>query len=176
MSDTEPLPYRLSERLEHVDSLDGTIDAVAPVVRRLPKPLRDLLHGKPAGHPIHPVAVLVPSGAWISAAVLDLLPGNGRAARTLIGVGVLSAAPAVAAGLVDWSILGRRQQRVGLVHAVANAAALGLYAASWATRTRGSRTGGGRALAFAGLTLVSVAGYLGGHLTYRQGAGVDVER
>ena len=171
MTRTEPLPYRLTAKLEHVEALDGAIPPLARFWRRLPKPVRDLLHGVPAGHPIHPVAVLVPTGAWLSAAVLDLLPGNRKAARRLVGVGVLSALPAVAAGWVDWSILRRDEQRVGLFHAAANASAVGLYGASWLLRRRG-RQGAGVVLGLGGLALVSVAGYLGGHLTYRQGAGV----
>ncbi|MBI5160579.1 MAG: DUF2231 domain-containing protein [Micrococcales bacterium] len=166
----EPLPYRLTARIETWPALDGALDAVSERVRAVPKALRDALHGKQAGHPLHPVAVLLPTGAWMSASVLDAVPGTGRAARTLVGVGVLAALPAVAAGLVDWSMQRRDQQRVGGVHAMANTAALALYSLSWLRRRRGAS---GVLPALLGLGLISAGGYLGGHMTYRRGVGVE---
>jgi uncharacterized membrane protein len=122
---------------------------------------------------VHPIAILVPAGAWISAAVLDFIPGQGRAARTLVGVGLLAAAPAAAAGVADWSALEQKQQqRVGIVHWAANLMAIGLYSASYVQRRRG-RAVSGRVLGLLGLALISGAGYLGGHLVYRQGANVE---
>jgi nitrite reductase/ring-hydroxylating ferredoxin subunit len=99
-------------------------------------------------------------------------PAPPRAATTLIAFGTASAAPAIAAGLVDWSSLSRDQRRVGLVHAAANAVALGLYAGSLAARFTGRR-GLGKMLAYAGLTVASTGAYLGGHLSYEQGAGMN---
>jgi len=174
MTEHETLPVRLAQIAERADSLDPAVTRVSAIVRRLPKPLRDVLHGVPLGHPAHPIAILVPAGAWISAAMLDVLPGGRRAAQTLVAAGIVTATPAVATGLVDWSGLGREQQRVGAVHAIANTAALGLYTASWLARRRGSHVGGA-VLGFVGLAVVSASGYLGGHLTYRQGAGVTLD-
>ena len=45
-----------------------------------------------------------------------------------------SAVPAAAAGLADWSEMTKDRRRVGLVHAAANAVALGLYVGSLAAR------------------------------------------
>ena len=60
-------------RLEHARVLDPVIERVHGIVDALLKPraLEDVLHGVPAGHPLHPALVLVPAGAWISAAVLS---------------------------------------------------------------------------------------------------------
>ncbi|MBF4618954.1 Rieske 2Fe-2S domain-containing protein [Clavibacter sp. VKM Ac-2873] len=161
-------------RIEDADALDPIVDRVKGVVTALLKPraLADLLHGVPFGHPLHPAAVLVPTGAWISSAVLDLLPGNERASRALVGVGVLSAAPSIVSGYADWSQLHEQQMRVGIVHSAANAVATGLYGLSWIQRARGRHTSG-KVLGFAGLCLVSAGGFLGGHLAYRQAAGAD---
>ncbi|NYF56307.1 Rieske 2Fe-2S domain-containing protein [Micromonospora purpureochromogenes] len=134
--------------------------------------VRDLLHGVWLGHPLHPAMVQVPVGAWISAAVLDLLPGQRRAATTLIGLGTVSALPAAVAGLNDWAALARDQRRVGLVHAASNSVALVFYAGSLAARMRG-RHGMGRALAYLGLSAASAGAYIGGHLAYKQGAQVS---
>jgi nitrite reductase/ring-hydroxylating ferredoxin subunit len=62
--------------------------------------------------------------------------------------------------------------RVGLVHALSNTAAVGLYTASLACRATG-RTRAARTLGFLGLTAVGAGGMLGGHLAYRQAAGVN---
>lgn len=134
--------------------------------------LLDLLHGTWLGHPVHPVLVQVPVGAFVSAAVMDALPSQQRAATTLIALGTVSAAPAIVVGLADWSSLSRDQRRVGLVHAAANAVALGLYAGSLAARFAGRR-GLGKILGYAGLTVASSGAYLGGHLSYEQGAGMN---
>jgi nitrite reductase/ring-hydroxylating ferredoxin subunit/uncharacterized membrane protein len=160
--------------LEHLVVLDPVIDRVHGVVDAVLKPraLEDVLHGVPAGHPLHPALVLVPAGAWIGAAVLDVVPGTERAARVLVGAGVLGALPAIAAGWADWARSRRQQQRVGIVHAVANETAWVLYSASWLAR-RGGRDGLGKALGLAGFGLVGLGGYLGGHLGYRQAVGAN---
>ena len=80
--------------------------------------------------------------------------------------------PSALAGFTDWSQLHPQQQRVGLVHAAANVTATGLYLASLVQRARGSQ-GSGKVLAYLGLATVSAGGFLGGHLTYRQAAGVN---
>lgn len=171
----EAWPVReLMTRIERAARLDRWSD---PIQRRVmsiirPRGLRDLLHGVWLGHPLHPALVQVPIGAWTSTAVLDLLPGQRRAATTLVGVGILGAIPAAAAGFNDWAALSREQRRVGLVHAVANQIGIVLYLGSYVARLRG-RHGTGRTLAYLGFAAVSGGGYLGGHLAYKQAAGVN---
>jgi nitrite reductase/ring-hydroxylating ferredoxin subunit len=165
---------QLISRLERARQLDGVSDRLQQAVTATlqPQGLRDLLHGTWIGHPLHPVLVQVPVGAFISAAVLDLVPGGRRAATTLIGVGAASAVPAMAAGLADWSEMTKDRRRVGLVHAAANTVALGLYLGSLAARF-GGRPLRGKALAFAGLSVAGGGAYLGGHLAYAQGGGTN---
>ncbi|MGW1377464.1 Rieske 2Fe-2S domain-containing protein [Streptomyces sp. NPDC002446] len=154
-----------------MQKLDVLITPVQRVVRGLPLGrARDVLHGLPIGHPLHPVLVQVPIGAWLSSAVLDVVPGTRRSARLLIGVGVLAAAPAALAGWVDWAEQHEDQMRTGLVHAASIAVAIGLYSGSWVQRGRG-RTLLGKALGMAGLCAAGVGGMLGGHLAFRQAAG-----
>jgi nitrite reductase/ring-hydroxylating ferredoxin subunit len=161
------------DRLETVADLDRVGDPLRRGVRAVLRGrIRDVLHGVWLGHPLHPVAVQLPVGAWMSAAILDALPGTGRAATALVGVGTASALPAVAAGWNDWSTLSREQRRVGLVHAAANAMAVSLYAASTVARLTG-RQRWGRRLSYAGLGVAGVGAYLGGHLSFRQAAGVN---
>ncbi|MGW4600646.1 Rieske 2Fe-2S domain-containing protein [Streptomyces sp. NPDC004457] len=164
---------RLLDRLEREPRADAVIDAIRKGVQALPLGEgRDLLHGRWLGHPVHPLMVQVPIGSWLSAAVLDLYPGRTREAGLLVGVGLASAAPAALAGWVDWAELHRQQQRVGLVHALANSAAVGLYAASLGCRVRG-RGAAGRTYGFLGLAAVAAGGMLGGHLAYRQASGAN---
>ncbi len=164
---------RAVDRLERWPGADRLIDAVRAVVRAAPLgDARDALHGRWLGHPVHPLMVQVPIGTWLSAAVLDALPGQRRAARALVGVGLAAAGPAAVAGWTDWAELPKEQQRVGLVHAAGNVTAVGLYAASFAARCRG-REARGKALGLAGLAAVSLGGALGGHLAYRQASGAN---
>lgn len=161
------------ERLEGSPRLDAALGPLRRAVHALPLGgARDALHGRWVGHPVHPLMVQLPIGSWMSATVLDLLPGQRRGADVLVGLGLVTAAPAALAGWVDWADLRKPQMRVGLVHATTNVAAVGLYAASLSARLRGRRARG-RLLGLAGLTAVSVGGALGGHLAYRQAAGAN---
>jgi nitrite reductase/ring-hydroxylating ferredoxin subunit/uncharacterized membrane protein len=160
--------------LESADGLDPIVAKAGGLFEKLlaSQRLRDLLHGVPFGHPVHPVAVQVPIGAFTSVAVLDLVPGTAKPARLLVGFGVASILPAVAAGWADWLQLHEQQKRVGIVHAAANVTAVVLYAASFLQRTRGKQASG-KLLAAAGFSVLAGAGFLGGHLAYRQAAGAN---
>ena len=165
-----------AEIIENSEALDATVSTVGDAVDSVlgDGVVRDVLHGAPLGHPAHPVAILVPAGAWISAAVLDFVPGQQEAAQALVGVGLLGVVPAAAAGIADWSMLReQKQRRVGIVHWAANLTAVALYSASYVQRRRG-RHASGTVLSLAGLAIVSASGYLGGHLAYRQAANVEV--
>ncbi len=163
-----------TDRIERSPRADRPIRILAKAVRRRigPGPLRDLLHGVPTGKPLHPPLANLSLGLWAATAVLDVTRHDPRASRALVAGGLATAMPAVAAGVTDWSALHREQQRVGFVHAIANLTAFGLYAGSLVFRMAG-RDRTGRVLSFAGLGAVSLGGYLGGHLAYRQAAGAN---
>jgi len=168
-------PFDLVNRLEHLRVVDPIAAKLSGIVQALPGArLKDALHGVWLGHPLHPAMVTVPIGSFTSAAVLDLLPEDryGDAADAVIAVGVASAVPTAAAGFVDWADLNTSGQRTGVVHAFANNVSLTCYIASLVARRRGNR-GRGRLLALAGLAAVGVGGLIGGHLSYRQGAGAN---
>ncbi|RNE56992.1 Rieske 2Fe-2S domain-containing protein [Cryobacterium tepidiphilum] len=162
------------ERLEDAAWLDPLAKPLRRVARAALRTrwLADILHGVPFGHPLHPSVVLVPIGAWSSAAILDALPENERASRLLVAAGVAGAVPSALSGYADWSNLLKKQSRVGLVHAASNFTAVLLYTASFVQRSRG-RQGSGKVLGYAGFGAVMVGGFLGGHLAYRQTAGVN---
>lgn len=162
----------LASTLGRLSALDAVADPLQGLVLRLPPGhLKDALSGTPAGHPLHPALVAVPIGAFTSVAVLDAAGTHPAASRHLLGFGILSVVPTAAAGLSDWGDTTGAERRVGLVHALGNVAATALMAASWWRRGRGHD---GRILSTAGLGLVAFSGWLGGHLSYALGVGVDV--
>lgn len=167
-------PFDSLDRLEGLAALDPVILPLRTFVQRAfrPQALRDVLHGVWLGHPLHPVLTDVPIGCWTSAAVLDLVPGTGPAASTLIATGVAAWFPTAWAGWTDWSELHTPEQRTGLVHALANATALALYGGSLLARRRGAY-GAGKLLGYAGLSSVLLGGMIGGHLSYRRAAGTN---
>jgi len=167
-------PAILAERVEQAHALDPVVRRLSDVVvRALPAgPRTDALHGVPFGQPVHPALVRLPVGCWTSAVLLDLFRGTDRATRMLIGAGVAVTVPAAATGLADWSALHRDQQRVGLVHAVCQGSAAGLFLGSLAARTSG-RPRYGRVLSGCGLLMATAGAYLGGHLALRLGAGAS---
>jgi len=165
---------RVTDGLERWGALDKVGAPANRLVLKIIKSgaVKDLLSGTSLGHPVHPLLVAVPIGSWVSASVLDATPGdNAAAARRLVGLGVLAALPAAAAGLSDWSDTAGAEQRVGALHAGLNLTAIGCYAGSWLYRRRA--TGAGPALAVAGGAAMAVAGFLGGHLSYALGVGID---
>lgn len=175
MARGNPLLVRgLVNRLEQTRKLDAVSDRLAKVIKELRRPqaLRDFLQGVWLGHPLHPAIVAVPVGSWFSAGILDALPRQERAATVLVGTGLAAVPLTAAAGATDWSNLAPEQRRVGLVHAVGNVTAAGLYAGSLWARLN-DRTTLGRALGYLGLSVASMSAYLGGHLSYKQASQVS---
>jgi nitrite reductase/ring-hydroxylating ferredoxin subunit/uncharacterized membrane protein len=160
-----------------LDALDPLGKALGKAVRSAVKPrsLKEVLSGSWLGHPLHPVLTDVTIGTFTSAVLLDWLGGEASrpASRRLLGLGLVSATPVVASGASDWAdteVASDSARRIGLVHAATNAVASSLFAASYAARRRGAD---GRLLALAGGAALTAAGYLGGHLSFAEGVGVD---
>jgi nitrite reductase/ring-hydroxylating ferredoxin subunit/uncharacterized membrane protein len=161
------------ERIEQSSALDGLGQRLSGVLRKaIPEgPIEDALSGTPIGHPVHPAIVAVPIGAWTSAVLFDVL-GDDVAARRLIALGCAAAVPAAASGATEWLSTEGAERRVGLVHALLNYAALTSYGMSWLARRRGERARG-VTLSVVGAGLLTASGWLGGHLAYALGVGVD---
>jgi len=162
------------DRVADTTAIDRVVEPVRRAVRGAlrPQALTDFLHGTWLGHPLHPVLAQVPVGSWVSAGLLDLIPPLRPAATTLIGAGVAAAVPTAVAGAADWSEAATGVRRLGVVHATANTAALGLYVGSLVARGRG-RAALGRGLAYAGLGIAGSSAAIGGHMSYSQSAGVS---
>nr|WP_296064962.1 Rieske 2Fe-2S domain-containing protein [uncultured Actinoplanes sp.] len=167
----------VSPRVEQAASLDQVAGALARAVQRVAPDgsfVNETLSGTDLGHPLHPPLTDVVIGAWTSGVALDWLGGKpgAPAADWLVALGVLSALPTAAAGLNDWATLEGPDRRLGLVHGTTNVVATGIFGASWLARRAGRRSLG-RVLALVGYGTVSLGAFLGGHLSFRRGTGVD---
>lgn len=173
-----PVPRELvARRIEAMKGLDGVAGVVQRALRTaVPQEsqLKDALSGTWLGHPVHPLLTDVVIGAWTSAWFLDLFGGEEMHAASdrLVGIGVLAAVPTAATGLSDWAELGGGARRVGAVHAAGNTTALTAYTLSWLARKAGRR-GLGVFLSLVGSGAATFSGFLGGHLSYGKGVGVD---
>ena len=146
-------------------------DAAGPTGRSV----KDALHGKWLGHPLHPALTSVPLGAWTTALALDAAgngdPGMRRAATFAMGVGLAGALGAAVTGLTDWSETGGTARREGLIHGLLNVTATALMATSFLVRKQGSHDDG-RVCAWTGFAIALGAASLGGDLVFRQRVGV----
>jgi hypothetical protein len=158
---------RWTRRLEDATVLDSPVRALEPSIRALfgTGARASVLRGEWLGHAVHPLLTDVVIGTWTSATALDLLggPDASNPAQLLIGTGLLAVGPTAWTGWAEWSAAGSRDKRVGLVHAVTNGLAIGIYAGSWISRKRG-RHGVGARLALTGAAVLGFGAYLGGHL------------
>src|SRR5205809_272554 len=102
----------------------------------------------PYGHPIHPILVTVPIGAWTASLIFDIAsrivsnPGFlTQASEWLIGIGVPGALAAAVFGFLDLLAIppGTRAFRTGLVHMSLNLSVTVAYAVNFLWR-QGSYT------------------------------------
>jgi uncharacterized membrane protein len=152
------------------------------------RPVSALLAG-PYGHPLHPILVTVPIGAWVASLVFDI--GSHVASRAgaladgslwLIAIGVLGALAAATVGFLDLLAIptGTRAFRTGLLHMTLNLLVTAAYAVGFAWRHgsygHGGAVGAGQlVLSAVSLAVLAVSGYLGGKLAYRYGIRVADE-
>jgi hypothetical protein len=169
------------DEIEGAEALDAPAEAVGTAVRRLtsPRALKEALSGTWLGHAVHPLLTDLVIGSFVSATVLDVIGprDDGAASRRLIALGIATYGPTALTGVNDWADVERTDggvRRAGLVHAATNAGALSLYVASFAARRRGEH-GRGVALGLGGAAALAFAAFLGGHLSFAKGVGVDRE-
>ncbi|MCI0393566.1 MAG: Rieske 2Fe-2S domain-containing protein [Chloroflexi bacterium] len=149
---------------------------------------KELLQGKPFGHPLHPALVHLPIGLFILTLLLDLgslaQPGNGLvrgAFYTLIG-GVATALLAAIPGLVDWSDIRQDHpaKKTATLHLALNLTVVGLNGVSLILRygslDAGATPAAPLALSLLAVVILSYSGYLGGTLVYTDGIAVGRHR
>jgi nitrite reductase/ring-hydroxylating ferredoxin subunit/uncharacterized membrane protein len=172
-----PVAMRQLKLIDRIASLRG-LDAVAGIVRdathRVLRPgvAKDLLHGVWLGHPLHPALAQLSVGCFTGAAVLDIRGDHGDGTARLIRWGLAAGLPTAAAGLADYADAHEEQQRIGVVHAAANSAALVSYLASLRLRSAG-RTRAGTVAGLVGFALMAGGAMLGGDLSFRRAVGAN---
>jgi uncharacterized membrane protein len=137
------------------------------------------------GHPIHPILVTVPIGAWIASFVFDIashVVDEGAqtysdGAELLIAIGIIGAVVAAVWGLIDYLRIERGTPafKVGTIHLIVNGVVIVLFAMSSIIRRNADEeatNGGLIVLSIVALALLSVSGWLGGKLAYRYGVRV----
>jgi uncharacterized membrane protein len=139
---------------------------------------------KLAGHPIHPMLVVLPLGLFIAAVVFDAIalwggsPGLAVVGFWNIAGGVIGGLLAAMFGLVDWLAIprGTRAKSIGLMHGGANVLVVLMFLYAWVTRFRAADvtiTNGLFIVEIVALLIGCVGGWLGGELVDRLGVGVD---
>ena len=137
-------------------------------------------------HPIHPMLVPIPIGAFFIALIGDILhtlrpedPFWYGVSFTCIGIGLLFALTAAVFGAIDYLGLqmSSRAFRLATWHAVLNVFMALAYAASFLLRRQNGAVTPNRwplALGFAlvGFGLLCVSGWIGGKLAYEHRVGV----
>jgi uncharacterized membrane protein len=142
------------------------------------------------GHPLHPMLVTVPIGAWTASVVFDVashlvkVPGFlVQGAEWLIAVGIVGALAAAGAGILDFYVIpaGTRVYRTVALHMSLNLVVITAFGANFVWRYGGLHKPGPvpaaqLAASAASLVFLAVSGYLGGKLTYRYGVRVADEQ
>jgi nitrite reductase/ring-hydroxylating ferredoxin subunit/uncharacterized membrane protein len=175
----ETITQRIVEALPFLDRI---ADAVQPEVQKAVEAggttVRNVLDGTPMELPLHPALTDVPTGAWTAAITFDALDvatgsrAMRNAADATLALGVAGGFAAAATGLSDWRYLSGGARRMGMAHALLNAAGLFLSVTSLVLRAAGRRNAG-RLAFLAGFSLSGTAAHLGGELSYNYGLRVN---
>ena len=141
------------------------------------------------GHPIHPVLVTLPIGAWTFALVFDLISYASAEPRIwshgamwLMLFGVVGAGLAAVFGSIDLLNVprGTAAFATGRIHAVLNSTALVIFLCNFIWRYRSQDNWeaapvGSLVLTVVGMAVVGASGFLGGKLAYHYGVRVADE-
>lgn len=140
------------------------------------------------GHPIHPILVTVPIGAWLASLVFDIAShvvddgaeGYSDGADLLVAIGIIGAVLAAIWGFLDYRRIERGTPafKTATTHLIINDVVLVLFIVSWIIRRNADdevTSVGLIVLSAVALALLSFSGWLGGKLSYRYGVRVADE-
>ena len=158
---------------------NGLANVMAAIFRVLGRPgrlLQDLLNGSWLGHSLHAVLVDIVIGGATVVLLFDVLrvffgvEGLTLASTWALGLVVLSAVGSIFSGLTDFKDTppSHAERDVAVLHGLVNIVATAFVAVSFV-----QRLGGAHDLAFwlllIGYGVVSVGGYIGGHIVFKHG-------
>jgi uncharacterized membrane protein/nitrite reductase/ring-hydroxylating ferredoxin subunit len=156
--------------------------------------LKNLLQGKPLGHPLHPILVHLPIGLFLLSLIFDVAGkfcGSGERAEAFVvpayytmSVGIFFALVAAIPGIADYTSIRRDHpaRRTATWHMILNVIVVVLYIVNLAIRSRthdpfaGSVANMPFVLSIIAIVLLSASGYLGGKMVYGDGVGVGRHR
>lgn len=158
------------------NGIASAVDAVYRVLGRPGKLLQDFLNGSWLGHSLHAVLVDVVIGAATAVLLLDVLrvffavDGLEVAATWVIGLAYLSAVGSILTGLTDYkdTAPNSSERDITGLHGLTNVVATGFFAASFFQRL-GDSHDAAFWLLLIGYLIVSVGGYIGGHVVFKYG-------
>ena len=140
--------------------------------------VKDAIDGTWLGHPLHPILVTIPLGAWTCTTVLDLFSLGSedaaleRGADATLWIGLVGALGAIPTGVTQWSDIEGPDRRVGLFHGLLNGGIGLLNLTSGILRLTGRRRAAVALSTTAYLTAMFTA-YLGGELSFAKGIGIN---
>jgi uncharacterized membrane protein len=146
---------------------------------------KEVIQGKPIGHPSHPMFVHFPVALYIFAVVLDILsrvgdfPGAPLAATWAIIGGFLGTVAAVVTGLVDYLGMtpGSRLKRWATRHMLLQLTTFALFLVNfllrWPSRDQPEADMAWIIIGVVGIATLSVGQWIGGILVYRMGMRVE---
>ena len=154
----------------------GLMDAIFRVLGRPGRLLQDFLNGSWLGHSLHAVLVDVVIGAATAALLLDLLrvvfgvEGLETAATWVVGLAWLSGVGSIVTGLTDFkdTAPGSAVRDTAILHGLINIVATAAFLVSLLVRL-GDGHDAGFWLLLIGYLIVSVGGYMGGHIVFKHG-------
>jgi uncharacterized membrane protein len=139
-----------------------------------------------AGHPVHPMLVAFPialfamTAVWQTVSLFD--PRWWLFAFWNLVAGLALAVPTAITGLIDFASIPRHSpaENIAIWHLIANSTAILSFGGSLAALGRPAPSTPERlhlalALSAFGLVVLLAGGWLGGHLVYRHGVGVEKE-
>lgn len=130
-----------------------------------------------AGHPLHPVLVTLPLGAFPASYALDvlaLLSKNDKLAEAAyynLVIGCAGTLPAAAAGLLDYLQMDQKDpaQKTAVTHGLLNGGLIGLYSLNLLVRRKNKRSFFGFILSTIGTMGLLASGWLGGEMSFGRG-------
>jgi nitrite reductase/ring-hydroxylating ferredoxin subunit/uncharacterized membrane protein len=163
--------------------LRGLSNGIASMMNGLYRPLggpgkllQDLLNGSWLGHSLHAVLVDIVIGGVTAALLLDVLrlffgiDGLETATTWVVGLAWLSALGAILTGLTDYkdTAPNSAERDVAGLHGLVNIVATVIFTVSLLVRLGGGHDAGFWWLLI-GYLVVSVGGYIGGHVVFKYG-------
>jgi nitrite reductase/ring-hydroxylating ferredoxin subunit/uncharacterized membrane protein len=140
--------------------------------------VKDLINGVWFGHPLHPVFVTVPLGAWTTTLMFDIAwlknrdESSARAADATMWLGLAGAAVSAITGATNWLDTDGMEKRTGMLHALLNTGIAATNLLSALLRLIGMRRTA-ITLATVGYAVALYSAYLGGELSFSDAVEVN---